>query len=85
MTEDRQRRERLTEYVLTVRKFHDRDEIRRRFVHRTFDETLIEVGKLADPMLDDQHRLWLGYEILADSIYLNREYLDQDVLARSVL
>jgi len=81
MTEDRKRREQLTEYVATVRKFHDHAELRRRFSHGTFDETFKEIGMQADPMLkDDTKAIWLGMEIATDSRYTEREYLDQDLL-----
>lgn len=76
MTEDRKRREQLTEYVSTVRKFHTKDELKRRFVHGNFEETFEAVGRLADPMLDTLHSIWLGYEILVDSKTLDREYLN---------
>ena len=76
------RKERLSEYVGTVRKFHSYDELRRRFSHGTMDETFHELGTMADPMLDANHATWLGYEILTDSRFLDREYLDQDVINR---
>lgn len=81
MTEDRKRREQLTEYVATVRKFHPLDELRRRFSHGTFDETFEAIGMQADPMLKDKTKaIWLGMEVATESRFLDREYLDQEML-----
>jgi hypothetical protein len=48
-----------------VQKLHGPDELKRRFVDRTFEETFYAIGKKVDA--DHVNPAWLGFEILVDS------------------
>lgn len=55
-----------------VQKLHSREELRRRFVERTFEETFLVVGRKLDGF--HPNPIWLGYELLTESLRLDDKY-----------
>jgi hypothetical protein len=55
-----------------VQKLHSRDELKRRFVDRTFEETFDAIGRKLDP--EAVNPAFLGYELLTESKRLEEKH-----------
>ena len=55
-----------------IQKLHPKDELQRRFVDRTFEETFEAVGRKLDP--SNLNPAFLGYELLTESKRLEEQH-----------